>query len=97
MVMTWVEKLTADPDGKRAFLREKTVLEATELIAGLMEDQGVGKAELARRLGTSRQWVSQLLDGNQNMTLATLSDVLFALGREVRLSVDVSRIEGPDR
>ena len=58
-----------------------------ELIARLMEDRGVTKAELARRLGKSRAWVTQLLSGRANMTLRTFAEVTYALGAEVALSL----------
>lgn len=47
-----------------------------------MEETQITRAELARRLGTSKGYVTQLLDGTANMTLRTVSDVFVALGRE---------------
>jgi transcriptional regulator with XRE-family HTH domain len=44
-----------------------------------MEDQGVHKAELARRVGKSRAYVTQSLSGHRNMTLSTLASYADAL------------------
>lgn len=50
-----------------------------------MAEAGVNKAELARRLGKSRAYVTQLLGGRANMTVRTLADVAYALDAEVKL------------
>lgn len=50
----------------------------------LMERQGVSQAELARRLGTKRQYISKLLSGG-NFTLHTLVKIAMALGAVVRI------------
>jgi transcriptional regulator with XRE-family HTH domain len=44
-----------------------------------MEDQGIHKAELARRVGKSRAYVTQSLSGHRNMTLSTLASYADAL------------------
>lgn len=52
---------------------------ASEVIRALMDRQGVSKAELARRVGKSRAYVTQSLSGNRNMTLGTLASFADAL------------------
>ena len=54
------------------------ILQVALHIEELMEEQGVTKAELARRLGVKRAYITQLLDGT-NMTLKTMADVVLAL------------------
>lgn len=44
-----------------------------------MEDQSVTQAELARRMGCSQQYVSNLLKGSTNMTLETIARLENAL------------------
>lgn len=53
----------------------------------LMEEQKVSRAELARRLGTSRAYVTKLLGGNANFTLQTMAKVAMALGAQVNVHV----------
>jgi transcriptional regulator with XRE-family HTH domain len=53
----------------------------------LMEEQKVSRAELARRLGTSRAYVTKLLGGNANFTLQTMAKVAMALGSQVHVHV----------
>jgi DNA-binding phage protein len=57
-----------------------------DLIVDLMETLGVSRAELARRLDLSRVHVTQTLS-RPNLTLATLQEMLEALGFELVLSV----------
>lgn len=52
----------------------------TEDILVAMEDLGITKTELAKRLGISKPRVTQLLGGSSNMTIGTLSDITFELG-----------------
>ncbi|MFY9826475.1 MAG: helix-turn-helix transcriptional regulator [Thermoanaerobaculia bacterium] len=52
-----------------------------------MQEKGVSAAELARRMGTSKAYVSQLLDGG-NFTLLTMVKVAMALGAVVRVQLD---------
>jgi transcriptional regulator with XRE-family HTH domain len=52
-----------------------------------MGEQGVSRAELARRLGTSQAYVTKVLRGNVNFTLAALVKLARAVGGEVRLSL----------
>ena len=80
------EILSANPEFRKSLAVESLVLEAGELIARLMESRGVNRAELARRLGKSRAWVTQLLNGRANLTLKTLAEVAWALGAEVQLA-----------
>lgn len=56
-------------------------------ICRLMEEKKVSKAELARRLGTSRAYVTKLLGGNANFTLTTMAKVAMALDGAVRVHV----------
>ncbi len=99
MAQTWVEARTEDPERMKGFQQERLILEITELIGRLMKEQGVSKAQLAERLGTTKGYITQLLDGRTNMTLRTISDVVFALGRSLNitdqpLAVSVAPVPG---
>ena len=71
----------------RALAREELIYNATEDLLVLMERMEVSKKELARRLGRSKSYVTQLLSGARNMTLGTLSDICFALGTVPRMTL----------
>jgi plasmid maintenance system antidote protein VapI len=63
------------------------ITEFSEDIWRLMEEQKVSRAELARRLGTSRAYVTKLLGGNANFTLHTMTKVAMALGATIHVHV----------
>lgn len=85
MATNWYDELTSTPEGMAHYQEERVVLEATELICELMERRGVNKAELAKRLGKSRPYITRLLNGSANMTLRTISNVLLVLGRSLHV------------
>lgn len=66
----------------RAYAREDLIYNVTEDVLFQMEQMSVTKQELARRLGKSRSYVTQLLSGARNMTLGSLADICFALDIE---------------
>src|SRR5690554_4380687 len=72
-------------------LYEETTLAATkrvlaEQIRRAMEEENLTKAEMARRMHTSRSALERLIDpDNENVTLQTLDKAARAIGR--RLSV----------
>ena len=81
------DTLIDGPESRKLFDQERAILEVTELICRTMQEQNVSKAELAKRLGKSKAYITQLLDGRANMTVRTISDVLFALGKSLRMEV----------
>jgi len=74
---------------KRAYAREDLVYNVTEDILVALEDLDVSKKELARRLGKSRSFVTQILSGARNMTLGSLSDICVALGAKPKISLTI--------
>ena len=93
---TAIESFESTPEGKRLLDQERLILQATETIIKLMQQQDVSRTELARRLGRSKGWISQLLAGEANFTLRTLSDVFGALGRRAVIDVE-SPLNGAPR
>jgi len=64
-----------------------TTLEFIDSLVAEMDAQGVSGAELARRMGTSRAWVSRVLAGECNLTVATMGKLAFALGMKVTTQI----------
>ncbi len=89
MASTLIDRLSETPEEKKLLQREMAILEVTEFICEVMEEDGVSRAELARRLGTSPANVSQVLDGERNMTISTISDIFFHLNREIKVSAEL--------
>ena len=60
--------------------RGDLIMDVTEAICGILESEGIERKELAVRIGKTKSYVSQVLNGSRNMTLATVADIALALG-----------------
>lgn len=85
--MTDYERIEADPTQRAELRKEELILAVTNAIAEEMDRQGLSKADLARRLGTTRSHVTQLLAGGRNLMLGSIAEIADAVGckLEVRL------------
>ena len=79
----------------RAFMRDfhtpgtrayDHALDISVMIWELMQEQGLSKTELARRMGISKSHLSNLLNTQPNMTLETIAKFELALDVEVKFS-----------
>jgi transcriptional regulator with XRE-family HTH domain len=76
-------ELIENDEDRRLLAQEGLIFDVSQLIWEVMEQSGTSRAELARRLGTSKSYITKLLRGYSNLTLRSLSDIFSALGREV--------------
>lgn len=74
---------------ERLLRQERLILDVTEQLAGALENGGVTRAELARRMGRTPGFVSQVLGRGRNLTLRTIADIATALS--LRPSFKLSR------
>ena len=63
-------------------------------ITWFMREHKISRADLAHSMGVSPGRVSQILSGDENLTLRTLSSVVTALGAKVELTL--RPVEDPD-
>jgi len=71
----------------KMILRDDLVYNVTEDLLVEMERQDVNKVQLAKLLGKTRSYITQILSGKRNMTLGSLSDICFHLNIEPKLSI----------
>ena len=64
---------------ERLLCQERLILDVTELLTEALGNSGVTRADLARRLGRTPGFVSQVLGGGRNLTLRTIADIAEAL------------------
>ncbi len=76
----------------RLVRQEELILDVTERLTEALLEQGVTRADLARRLARSPGFVSQVLRGGRNLTLRTVADIAGALS--LRPSLSLSRPTG---
>jgi len=77
--------IVKDEEFRRLFAQEDLILEVTETICELLDNEKVSRKELADRLGKSKGFISQLLNGGRNLTLRTVADILHVLGYRIAL------------
>ncbi len=79
------EELFREAEKSLTYWVEGAILDFTEELCREMESQGVSRAELARRIGSSPAYVTKILRGNSNFTLSSMVRISRALDREVRI------------
>ncbi len=79
----FLEQVETSPD----YWHEGAVLEFTMDLLRRMEEQNVSRAELARRMGTSRAYITKLLGGDANFTLLTMVKLSMAVGGALHLHI----------
>jgi len=84
---TWFYDLLADRKHDPAFLTEQVLIDVTEQISARLRELDMRSSDLAERLGVSRAYVSQLLNGKPNMTMRTLVGAAHALGLRVHVEL----------
>jgi hypothetical protein len=80
------QDIISTPEGMRIWQQERVIFDVSERICQLMDETGINRTELAKTLGKSTGHLSQLLDGTANMTIRTMTDLFFGLGRAVKIA-----------
>ena len=80
--------------GQNGLLEETTAVAIKRVIAhqlaARMREQGITKADMARRMETSRAALDRLLDpDNPSVTLQTLQSAAIALGGRLRVELEI--------
>ena len=86
-----------DSELDRLLLQEELILDVTEKLTQALNGAGVTKAELARRLGRSPGFISQVFGGGRNLTLRTISDIAAALSLRPALKLSSCRESAPEK
>ena len=79
----------ASEHNRRLLREEELILDVTEAVSAAMQEAGISKAQLAKRMGRTKGFITQLLSGGRNLTLRTLADIADAL--EARVTITVSK------
>jgi transcriptional regulator with XRE-family HTH domain len=83
----WFKQLLEEGQNDPDYLTEEVLLDVTEQIYRRMQEAGLRPSDVAERLGVSRAFVSQLLNGKPNMTMRTLVGVAHALDQRVQVNL----------
>lgn len=72
---------------KRAYELERAKIVLAQKIAELREKKHLRQIDLAKKLGVSQQFISQIETGDEkNLTLDTLLKIANSLGRGIKIS-----------
>lgn len=86
------EAFREDPE----YVAEELALDLVMAITRRMRELGLNQSDLARKIGTSPAFVSQLLHGKPNMTLLTLAKLSVALGLDCKIALQTAEEELPE-
>jgi transcriptional regulator with XRE-family HTH domain len=90
---TEVERFERSSTENRRLLRqEELILEVTEALSAAIQESGLTRSEVAKRLGKTKGFISQLLAGGRNLTLRTVADVADAVGASLTIGVESDRV-----
>jgi transcriptional regulator with XRE-family HTH domain len=91
--LTDVERFErSSTEGRRLLNQEKLILEVTEALSEAIEQRGLTRSEVAKRLGKTKGFVSQLLAGGRNLTLRTVADIADAIGISLKVAAQDAEI-----
>lgn len=76
----WIKKKEIDVE----LLEESALAMAQSTIQNAINDAGISRAELARKMERPRSFITLMLSGSHNLTVKTMSRALTACGFEVR-------------
>ncbi len=87
-----INELLKDTEFRQGYEEERIVILFGEILSEIMEKRKWNKARLARELGFSKSYVTQLLKGSKNISLRNLAKIMFRLGR--RVNIEVAKLSG---
>lgn len=79
--------------GTAEYAEEKLVARAQSLLEGILQEKGMSKTDLAKKMGVSKARVSQIFSDNQNFTFRLMAKAFYALGEELSLCREAERVE----
>lgn len=92
----FVQEKLKDKKFRRLYEIECAKVALAQKIAVIRDENHLNQKELAKLLGVSQQFISQIETGNGcNLTLDTIIRIAEALGRNVRISFPKSMGKGP--
>lgn len=79
----WMARQLPPDTSLRGYAEDRAISLITRAVQEAMDNAGLSRADVARLLGTTKSYISQVLNGSTNMTLKTLGALLWVTGRQV--------------
>ena len=77
---SWFAKQLSKPGVRRAFDEDRASYEFGAQLSEALLRKGITRAELAKRIGKSRPYVTQVLRDGHNLTIRTMTELASAAG-----------------
>lgn len=77
-----------DFESKALYHQEGAILEFTEQLVDAMEKKGIRRSDLARILGKSKPYITQILQGTNNFSLRTAATLALAVGMQLHVKLE---------
>jgi antitoxin component HigA of HigAB toxin-antitoxin module len=88
--MTFAE-IIAQAEETHEYWKEVAVLDFTSEMQRIMDQKGISNADLAKKIGTSRAYITKVFNGNANFTMDTMVKLVHSLN--ARLHIHISEKE----
>lgn len=93
----WLSDRLESPEFQRLLEREDFIERYLDEIESLMDEKGVSRSELARRMGCSRANITQMFRRTKNLTAESMVDLAFQLGCRIRCRLEaLTRTQLPE-
>jgi transcriptional regulator with XRE-family HTH domain len=81
---TWFDNELAEMEDDLDFLTEMMAFDYVNEIRRVMKEERITQAELARRIGKSRAYISKVMNYSPNLTIKSLAAIALALNIRLR-------------
>lgn len=82
-----------DPAFVSALAQESLITDIQEEICRLMQEKGISRNDLAKKMGKSKSFVTQILNSGRNLTLCTVANIFTALGTQLTVKAKTKKVE----
>jgi len=82
---TIYDEYMKDKDFERLMMQEDLIMDITEDFCELLEIEKINRSTLAKIMGKTKGYISQLLNGGRNLTLRSIADLAYYLGYSISI------------
>jgi ribosome-binding protein aMBF1 (putative translation factor) len=76
-----------DPEFARIYARESVVEDFLDKVDQFMQDRGISRAELARKVGCTPATIMRIMQRTQELTVEKMSDIAYELGLNLQINL----------
>lgn len=71
-----LQRLLSTPEGKRLYAQEVAMIQIATMVWQIMESQSMTEGQFARRIRRKKAWLLAVFEGECDISIAELSDIL---------------------